>query len=766
MPVLRTSYEVYYPERAFYSVERTGFVTVGELLYQLVNDLLYTGAFARPEEVGTVFYKEENTGSTVTGTWPISERRYVIADRGTGYDPGDYLIMSDGDSTPVRRFAIQVKTVDPVDGKIVTYQAFAGPRYTTVSTVQPVPMIYSSGAGPISATPLSTDPVGTESLTESNGTFKVRQAVTASAGVTPINRTTRITGQNLAWITAWPTSSGYGPLGEGGSLGTTWPTNSGVIWCFSDEITGNVKVGQEIFVDSATANAVTSIGTGITITKKQNFAVINRVSYSNFTNTGSENIGTTAGAAVSTTTNATFFLLSNVVTLGKGETISVRGTGAKFYNNETAVPKEWSVILETKGAGDVLSDGEPVLANVHSSSGNVLVVKNMTTRNPWTPQIHPGQRLTSQLLSGTVNGYAYVKDIIKANVAWTRMTLTSNQSITLNEGVKFTWENLQPYRLKVVVRGAQVAEVYTGTELQIPVGGKYSYIWSEDGTTIKDVAGLVGNAPTKVGPKLINDAGVTTNISTVMVDDTDISQGFINRTIRIGGTADATKWAGNPESYPINYTLTVSQRGVFFGVWESNWSVIQKQKTDKDVYFNWVLIQRPVDRVTGRILTTGRCPVFCVNSVGSKYWKFVVRESDILHPTVGDPDLKFYKFDTSTKKIAVGNSSYRVPADQHSQDSFAILNTTNQIALTEDSKFLISFLHNLTTPRFRYSEELDMIGQTSADVCMATNDISIQAYKESGPRTYRAMPANNEYNTGLRIAVLKDLAPYVDEPVV
>jgi hypothetical protein len=194
--------------------------------------------------------------------------------------------------------------------------------------------------------------------------------------------------------------------------------------------------------------------------------------------------------------------------------------------------------------------------------------------------------------------------------------------------------------------------------------------------------------------------------------------------------------------------------------------VIQKKKSDKDVYFNWVLIQRPVDRVTGRILTTGRCPVFCVNSVGSKFWKFVVRESDILHPTVGDPDLKFYKFDESTKKIAVGNSSYRVPADQHSQDSFAILNTTNQIALTEDSKFLISFLHNLTTPRFRYSEELDMIGQTSADVCMATNDISIQAYKESGPRTYRAMPANNEYNTGLRIAVLKDLAPYVDEPVV
>lgn len=766
MAVLRTSYEVYYPTRAFYSVERTGFVTVGELLYQLVNDLLYTGAFARPEEVGTVFYTEENTGSSVTGTWPISERLYTISNRGTGYDAGDYLIMSDNDSTPVRRFAIQVLTVDPADGKIVTYRAFAGPKYTSVSTTQPVSMVYSSGAGPISAIPSATDPVGIESLTESNGTFKVRQAVTASLGVTPINRTTRITGQSSAWTTAWPTSAGYGPLGEGGALGTTWPTNTGVIWCFNDEITGNVKVGQEIFVDSTTANAATSIATGITITKKQSFAVLNRATFSIVAGTGSESLGTSTGASVNTTTNATFFLLSNIVTLGKGETISVRGTGAKFFNNETAVPKEWSVILETKGAGDVLSDGEPILANVHSSVGNVLVVKNMSTRNPWTPAIYPGQRLTSQLLSGTVSGYTYVKDVIKANVGWTRMTLTSNQSITTNEGVKFTWENLQPYRLKIRVRGAQIAEIYTGTELQIPVGGKYSYIWNDTGTSIVDIAGLIGSRPTKTGSKLINDAGVATTINTVEVDDTNITQGFVNRTIRIGGNADKANWSGNPEAYPINYTLTVSQRGVFFGIWESNWSVIQKKKTDKDVYFNWVLIQRPVDRVTGRILTTGRCPVFCINSVGSKFWKFIVRESDILHPTVGDPELKFYQWNETTKAIEVGTSSYRTPADKHSQDSFAILNTTNQIALTEDSKFLISFLHNLTTPRFRYSEELDMIGQTSADVCMATNDISIQAYKESGPRIYRAMPANNEYNTGLRIAVLKDLAPYVDEPVV
>ena len=216
--------------------------------------------------------------------------------------------------------------------------------------------------------------------------------------------------------------------------------------------------------------------------------------------------------------------------------------------------------------------------------------------------------------------------------------------------------------------------------------------------------------------------------------------------------------------------MTLTDRGIFFGIWESNWSVMQKTKSDKDVFFNWVLIQRPVDRLTGKIVTTGRCPLFCINSVGHRYWKFIVRESDAPHPTQGDKETVSYTLDdaggtVSDWKIKDQVTAYRTPADAHSQDSFAIINSTKQIALTEDSKFLISFLHNLTTPRFRYSSELDMVGQTSADVCMATNDISLAAYNESGPRTYRAMPANNSYNTGLRITVIKDIPDKPDLPI-
>jgi hypothetical protein len=229
------------------------------------------------------------------------------------------------------------------------------------------------------------------------------------------------------------------------------------------------------------------------------------------------------------------------------------------------------------------------------------------------------------------------------------------------------------------------------------------------------------------------------------------TEGFLNRSARVNV---------NPEVYPLNYALTMTNRGIFFGIWEGTWSTLQKtvakSTSDKDNYFNWFLVQRPVNRYTGQVLTTGRCPVFCINSVGYKYWKFIVREDDILHPSLGDPDNKRDYVNTSGVQVTEP-CAYRVPADAHTKDSFAVLNTTNQIALTEDSKYLISFLHNLTTPRFRYSEELDMIGQTSADVCMSGTDISITAYSESGPRIYRALPANNPYNTGLRICVIKNI---------
>jgi hypothetical protein len=695
--------------------------------------------------------------SILSGEWPTIEREFLISDRGTGYQPGDYLILRDFGANVERRFAIKVTQTSPIDGRITDYQAFAGTKYITVSNTQPTLMGYSSGAS-LSPLPLVSDNTGIYDPTFSVGNFIQRgYLVRASSGGDPDNISSFPGGIPLPAEFASDYAA-RGGLKAGNTLGpttTTWPRND-TIWFFnsSGDKTGNIKVGMEVFTPNPGPN--TSIPPGTTISSLTQFSVITDVAYNSYYGTRSQ-----------TTSVATAIKLSNIANIGYGETIYVRGIGASFTSNTLQTPKTWSVILESKGAGDVLSDGAPINCNVHVSSGTTLVIKDMTTVNPYMPEIYPGMRLTSQLISGTVTGAVYVKSVNKANIGWANVTLTSSQTITVNEPVKFTWDTLQPYRIRFNIKDSQTAEIYTGTEIQIPLGGKISYVWNAMGTQIVDIAGILGNLPTKTGSKLVNDQGVTTSIDTKEPDPNKVDEGFINRKVRIGGSVDQVNYPnGSPQTYPMSYTMTITRRGIFFGIWESNWSVMQRTKTANDAFFNWCLIQRPVDRITGKTLTAGRAPVFCINSVAYKYWKFIVREADSLHPTVGDPECKSYVYNSTTKDIDISTTPYRTPADRHSQDSFAIINSTNQIALTEESKFLISFLNNLTTPRFRYSEELDIIGQTSADVCMATNDISITAYKESGPRLYRAMPANNQYNTGLRIAVLKDLPPYVDVPVV
>lgn len=250
---------------------------------------------------------------------------------------------------------------------------------------------------------------------------------------------------------------------------------------------------------------------------------------------------------------------------------------------------------------------------------------------------------------------------------------------------------------------------------------------------------------------------ITTNLTVGKVIDrkidvTDITQGFVNRSLRV---------AQHPESYPLSYFASFTNRGMFFGIWEGTWSIMQKtrarQLSERDAWFSWFLIQRPVNRKTGQVRTTGQSPVFCINSVGYKYWKFIVRERDVMHPTQGDAATTAFYYDDLTNKVVSRPTPYRVPADAHTEDSHGILNTTHQIALTEDSKYLVSFLYNLTTPRFRYSDELDMVGQTAGDVSMASSDIKITAYSEATQRVYKALSANLPYNAGLRVCVIKDI---------
>jgi len=363
----------------------------------------------------------------------------------------------------------------------------------------------------------------------------------------------------------------------------------------------------------------------------------------------------------------------------------------------------------------------------------------------------------------------------------------------------------QPWRVQFVISDEQKASGSVATSLQMSYDDalgkvKISQITDDFGTVIDNV-GAIGAA---------QPGGI--------FSDLDLNQGFYNRKLRV---------ANQEKTFPLSYMLSITNRGFFLGIYEGSWSTIRAATTVNSNYFNWVLVQRPVDRGTGITLTRGKAPVFHVNSVNYKYYKSVVREADILHPTSGPsptpatgnltitatavssstpaawiatgvPDTitgdttKFLSELTAGSSIYDGTGNFigtvksikndieftfqqkplksvtaidffytppniqalRVLADVHSPDSHMIFNSSEQVALTEDKTYLLSFPHNLTTPRFRYTEELDMIGTTSSDVVMSGQDIQFKTYSEAGKRTYRALPSNGALNTGLRMAVL------------
>lgn len=255
----------------------------------------------------------------------------------------------------------------------------------------------------------------------------------------------------------------------------------------------------------------------------------------------------------------------------------------------------------------------------------------------------------------------------------------------------------QPWRIKFDVLDDNTVSVILGTPLQLPDDGSHAFVTASDGAK-SDVMGAIGAQQTD---------GV--------FDKTIPSMGFINRSERV-----KTFGAG----YPMSYLLTITDRGVFLGVWEDVGSA------QSGNYFSWFLVQRPVARDTGAVVTTGKTPVFCLNGVNNKYWRFTVREADVLRPSI------------------------RVAADVDSADSEAVINSKEQVSLTEDNKYVVTFPARLNTARYRYTHELDMIGTTSADVISQELDVPISVYGESTPRVYKALHANGLNNTGMRVLVL------------
>ena len=261
--------------------------------------------------------------------------------------------------------------------------------------------------------------------------------------------------------------------------------------------------------------------------------------------------------------------------------------------------------------------------------------------------------------------------------------------------------------------------VYVATPLQLNGSGA-SADRNVVGTSIHytDITGAIGaqvGVDGTTSPVTVDTNGYA--VYTGSNNGTDEpTKGLVNRGQRVGKNGSVS---------PLSYSLAISPRGVWVGVWED------ATTAETSMSFNWFLVQRPVDRTTGTVLTTGKAPVFCLNGVGGSYWQFVVRESDILRPGA------------------------RRPADSSATDSESILNTSNQVSLSEDGKYIVTFPSRLNSSRYRYSNELDMIGITSADVVSQYSSVPLTVYGESSARTYKALHANGAGNTGMRVLVLQ-----------
>jgi len=317
----------------------------------------------------------------------------------------------------------------------------------------------------------------------------------------------------------------------------------------------------------------------------------------------------------------------------------------------------------------------------------------------------------------------------------------------------------QPWRINFSVTDNATLGVFVGSSNALPASGSIPY--TSDTVTTTTVTGETKNTRL-VGAKGIVGADYTpprkAKSASSQVDKdffTDQSEfaphwnnpteGFINRRNKvwldiisttppgIGGNVaaevlpvyptDPTKDISN--TYPLSYYLAITDRGVFLSIWQG--SVTDMQGQD----FSWLLVQRPVKRDTGLVVTEGKAPVFCVNSVGNQINRFVVRESDVT------------------------DASAIISAVTDTKDGTAIINDKKQVGVSENNQYIVNYPSRLNTPRYAYTYELDMIGFASATVISGTTEVPQTLYGEAQPRTYLGMHSNLPANNGMRIVALK-----------
>lgn len=327
--------------------------------------------------------------------------------------------------------------------------------------------------------------------------------------------------------------------------------------------------------------------------------------------------------------------------------------------------------------------GELMLAVVADLTDNGFSVINPT---PWVPPVDP-------------TGRAKFKVVLEAGKA---VDPLNDPALPAK----------QPWRVQIEVFDKHTSGMVLGSNQSLRTDGSLS--WTTTGTTTKVLAGPIGC----VGGRYTKGTTPTDKAP----DPTKPEEGFINRTSRVVvGTSDIS------DSAPMTYYLCIAERGFVLCVWEDFTSDLGAKSV------SWVVAQRPVARTDGKIVTTGKAPVFAMFSAAEKIQRFTVREADVMRPS--DP----------------------VDAGVDTDYNNAIINITEQVAISEGNRYVVSFPSRLNTTRYAYTYELDMLGYTSGDVVSENTIVPLKVYNEvDPPRNYVSLLANGPNNTGMRIVALKD----------
>jgi hypothetical protein len=255
-------------------------------------------------------------------------------------------------------------------------------------------------------------------------------------------------------------------------------------------------------------------------------------------------------------------------------------------------------------------------------------------------------------------------------------------------------------------------------------------------------------------------------------------------------------------TYPMSYRLTMTERGFALGLWDDAGA------TENDDYA-WVVCQRLVSNISGetRRDSAYRYPVHCLYSCGRE--SLYPRDFGIFYGTaaisshtvsnemtqVHDFTGNLYTLDHSEFNRSSGKTAYILDpfdkedplasdwlakpiwryvvreydklkpwdvhksATKHETDSNAILNPMEQLSITDDNRFVITFPTGLTTQSFMYpGEEIDLICFSSAQVIAEGSTVPMVSYARGedqiDKRRYFGIRSTLPNGNGMRVCIL------------